>query len=83
MKTDIEDLVAKIEEIREGLKQTLRTLNEKIKMLETERSSLLVEIEKLKKVARSRVNSLETEVRWLREELRSMRELLGASGETD
>ena len=48
-------------------------------MLETERASLLGEIEELKRVAEARANALETEVNWLREELKSLRELLGAS----
>jgi DNA repair exonuclease SbcCD ATPase subunit len=81
VETDVEDLAAKIKEIHQGLTQTLRTLREKIKTLETERWSLLVEIEGLKKVAESRANALETEVNQLREELRSLRELLGVSEE--
>jgi len=72
-------MVKKIKEIREGLTQTLRALREKINTLETERASLLVEIEQLKKVAESRVNALEVEVKQLREELRSLRDLLGVS----
>jgi transposase-like protein len=79
--TNFKDLVAKIKEIHQGLTQTLRTLRIKIETLETERGSLLVEIEKLKKVAESRANALETEVNQLREELRSLRELLGVSEE--
>ena len=55
--------------------QTLRAPREKIKTLETERASLLMEIEGLKKVAESRANALETEVNQLREELRSLKEL--------
>jgi len=43
----------------------------------------MVKIEKLKKVSRSRANSLETEISWLREELKSLREILGTSEETD
>jgi uncharacterized Zn finger protein (UPF0148 family) len=76
---NVKDLIAKIKEIHEGLSQTLRSLHEKIKMLEMERSGLLVEIENLKKVAQSRANALETEVTRLREELKSLRELLGAN----
>jgi vacuolar-type H+-ATPase subunit I/STV1 len=83
VKTDVKDLVVKVKEIREGLMQTLRALREKINTLETERTSMLVEIEELKKVAESRANALETEVNQLREELRSLRELLGASEERD
>ena len=82
METNVKDLVVKIMEIREGLKKTLRNLREKITRLETERVSLLVEIEKLKKVAEARANALETEVNELREELKSLREFLGTSEET-
>jgi len=80
--TNVRNLVEKIKEIRGGLMQTLTVLREKMKTLETERSSLLVEIEKLKKVAESRANDLEIEVNQLREELKSLKELLGASEET-
>jgi len=76
-------MVKKIKEIREGLTQTLRALREKINTLETERASLLVEIEQLKKVAESRANALEVEVKQLREEIKSLRELLGVSEEID
>jgi uncharacterized Zn finger protein (UPF0148 family) len=74
-------LVERIQEIREGLKRTLRVLREKIERLETERASLLVDIEKLKRVAEARANALEIDVKELREELRSLRELLGVSEE--
>ena len=80
---NVKNLVEKIKEIREGLTQTLRTLREKINTLETERASLLMEIEQLKKVAGSRANALEVEVKQLREEIKSLRELLDVSGETD
>jgi len=82
-KTNLKDLVAKTKEIHEGLTQTLRSLHENIKTLETDRATLLVEIDNLKKVAQSRANALETEVNRLREELKSLRELLGASKEVD
>jgi len=49
--------------------------------LETERAGLMVEIEKLKKVAESRADTLENEVNQLREEIKSLRELLGGSEE--
>jgi predicted nucleic acid-binding Zn-ribbon protein len=61
--------------------QTLKTLREKIRTLETERAGLMVEIEKLKKVAESRADTLENEVNQLREEIKSLRELLGGSEE--
>jgi SMC interacting uncharacterized protein involved in chromosome segregation len=81
METNVNDLVVKIKEIREGLTQTLRVLREKIKTLETERTSLMVEIEELKKVAESRANALETEVSELRKEIKALKELLGSAEE--
>jgi uncharacterized Zn finger protein (UPF0148 family) len=77
----IKNLVEKVKEIHEGLTQTLRVLREKINTLETERATLLVEIEQLKKVAESRANALEVEVKQLRDEIKSLRELLGDSEE--
>jgi uncharacterized protein (UPF0335 family) len=74
-------LVERLKEVREGLKRTLRSLREKISRLETERASLLVDIEELKKVAEARANALEVDVKELREELRSLKELLGLSEE--
>lgn len=74
-------LIEKVKEIHEGLTQTLRVLREKINALETERGSLLVEIEQLKKIAESRANALEAEVKQLREEIQSLRELLGINEE--
>ena len=80
--TNVKDLVAKLKAIHAGLTQTLRTLRKKVNTLETERTSLLLEIENLKKVAATRANALETEVNQLREELKSLRNLLGVSEET-
>ena len=79
--TNVAALVARINEIQQGLKQTLKTLREKIETLETERSGLLFEVEKLKKVAETRASALEAEVNELREELRSLREFLGVTEE--
>ena len=81
--TSLTVLVAKTKEIHEGFTKTLRSLHEKIRILETERWGLLVEIESLKKVAQSRANTLESEVNRLREELRSLKDLLGASEDVD
>jgi DNA-directed RNA polymerase subunit RPC12/RpoP len=78
-KANIQDLVLKVRAIHGGLTWTLRKLRIKIRRLETERSGLLVEIEKFKRVAEARANALETEVIQLREELKSLRELLGVS----
>lgn len=79
----IKSMVEKIKTIKGELMQTLKNLREKIKTLETERSNLMVEIEKLKKAAESRVNALESEVNMLREEVKSLRELLGYAEENE
>jgi chorismate mutase len=83
METNIKELVVEIKMIHEGLTQTLRTLRDKITTLETERTSLMVEIGKLKKVADARANALENEVNQLREELKSLREFLNDNEEAD
>ncbi|MEM0057598.1 MAG: hypothetical protein QXG58_02655 [Candidatus Bathyarchaeia archaeon] len=77
----IKNMVERIKEIRGELMQTLKSLREKIKTLETERANLLIEIEKLKKAAESKVSALESEVNMLREEVKSLRELLGYTEE--
>ncbi len=51
---------------------------ERLKTLESERRSLLLEIEELKKMADSKAKALENEVGMLREEVKSLRILLGA-----
>jgi regulator of replication initiation timing len=51
---------------------------EKLKTLETERKNLLLEIEELKKMADSKAKALENEISMLREEVKSLRILLGA-----
>jgi hypothetical protein len=76
---DVKDRVSEIKGIHHGLALTLRTLREKIKILERERWDLMVEIEELKRVADSRVNALETEVNQLREELKLLKEVLDAN----
>lgn len=57
-----------------------KSIVEKIKALENERQNLLLEIEELKKMADAKVRALESEVSMLREEVRSLRMLLGAEG---
>jgi septal ring factor EnvC (AmiA/AmiB activator) len=79
--TNVKNAVEKIRDIREGFMQTLKTLREKIRMLETERANLMIEIVKLKKAAESRAGALENEVNQLREEVKSLRELLGSNEE--
>jgi len=73
----IKDMVGRIKGIREELMLTLTNLREKIKTLEIEKASLMSEIENLRKVAEARANALENEVGTLREEVRSLKDLLG------
>lgn len=72
-------IVERIREIREGLEQTLMSLRERINLLETDRAGLLLEIERLKEVAESRVIALEIEVGELRKETKVLKEILGAA----
>jgi len=75
----VKNAVEKIEIIRTGLVQSLKTLRERMRILETERTCLMVEIEELKKAAELRVDALEDEVSQLHEEIRSLKELLGSA----
>jgi hypothetical protein len=52
---------------------------ERIKALETERRNLLLEIEELKRMADAKAKALESEINMLRDEVKSLRNLL--SGE--
>jgi regulator of replication initiation timing len=69
---------------REGRKGPLESMSsfkgvvEKLRTLENERKNLLLEIEELKKMADSKAKALESEVGMLREEVKSLRVLLGA-----
>ena len=74
----VSDLVERIKGIREGFVQTLATLRGRIRMLETERAGVLGEMDELKRDAESRADALEDEVRQLREEVKSLRELFGS-----
>ena len=56
---------------------TSKNMIQRLRKLETERKNLLMEIEELKKMADSRAKALESEVDMLREEVKSLRELLG------
>lgn len=78
---DVKDMVDRIKGIKGELMLTLRNLRDKIKTLETERANLMLEIDKLRKVAESRVNALDSEVSMLRDEVKSLRDLLGYSEE--
>ena len=78
---NIKNMVERVRGIKGELMQTLTSLREKINILETERGSLIVEIENLRKVAASRVDALENEVGMLRSEVKSLKDLLGYKGE--
>jgi regulator of replication initiation timing len=56
---------------------SFKSVVDKLKGLETERRNLLLEIEELKKMADSKAKALENEVSMLREEVKSLRVLLG------
>ncbi len=55
-----------------------KNIIERIRTLENERKNLLLEIEELRKMADSRAEALQSEVSMLKEEVRSLRVLLGA-----
>jgi regulator of replication initiation timing len=55
-----------------------KSVVERLRSLENERKNLLLEIEELKKMADSKAKALESEVGMLREEVKSLRMLLGA-----
>ena len=78
---NVRELVDRIKGIHNGFKQTLAALREKIKTLEEERAGLLVEAEELRRVAERRVNTLETEIIELRQEIELLRELLDTPNE--
>lgn len=61
---------------------SFKNVIDKLKSLEAERRNLLLEIEELKKMADSKAKALENEVSMLREEVKSLRVLLG-SGEPE
>jgi chromosome segregation ATPase len=75
--TSIKNMIARIRGIKGEFMQTLKNLREKINTLEIERADLMTEIEKLRQVAESRVDALESEVSMLREEAKSLRGILG------
>jgi len=77
----LQDLLEKVKEIHNGLIQTKKTLHEKISRMEMDRGSLMLEMGDLEKVAESRADALEDEICQLREEIRSLKELLGSGEE--
>ena len=73
----IKRVAERIKGIEGGLVNTLRNLREKLKTLETERANLLMEIDELKRMAENKADALESEVGMLREEVQSLKQLLG------
>lgn len=63
---------------REEIMNNFKGIIEKLRNLETERKNLMLEIEELKRMADSKAKALESEVSMLREEVKSLRVLLGA-----
>lgn len=73
----IKGVINEIKGIEEGLMQTSRNLREKIEKLETEKTDLLDEIEKLRKAGEEKASALEKELTTLRKEVESLKKLLG------
>jgi len=59
------------------MSSSLKNTIEKIKTLEAEKKTLMVEIEGLKKIADAKAISLESEVSALRDEVKSLKILVG------
>ena len=64
------------------MSSSLKNTIEKIKTLEAEKKNLLVEIEGLKKIADSKAATLESEVGMLRDEVKSLKTLVGPEHST-
>ena len=58
---------------------SFKSVAERIRQLESERKNLLLEIDELKKMADSKAKALESEVSMLRDEVRSLRMILGGT----
>jgi uncharacterized protein YlxW (UPF0749 family) len=58
---------------------SFKSVAERIRQLENERKNLLLEIDELKKMADSKAKALESEVSMLRDEVRSLRMILGGT----
>ncbi|MFA5366095.1 MAG: hypothetical protein WC325_13010 [Candidatus Bathyarchaeia archaeon] len=75
-------MIERLNEIRSGFKQNLDKLRRNLEMLESERSGVLFEIEAVKKDAESKAVGLETEISQLREDITSLKEILGLKTES-
>jgi len=72
----MEESIAKLKEIQIGLKQNLSNLHQKIEMLDSN-PELKSSFENLRNCIETRASDHEAEVKRLREDLTSIRELLG------
>jgi len=75
-KPKFQELVDKLKEIQLGFRQNLSNLHLKLELLDS-RTDLQSNLDILRKDAQTRVSDLEVEVKRLREDLESVRELLG------
>jgi uncharacterized protein YlxW (UPF0749 family) len=62
---------------RVELMSNFKSIVERIRTLESERKNLMLEIDELKKMANSKAGALESEVSMLKDEVKSLRVLLG------
>lgn len=76
---NVKNAAERIRGVRDEFMVTLKVLREKIEALEAEKAELMVEVEKLRKAAELRANALEGEVAQMREETKSLKQLLGAA----
>jgi seryl-tRNA synthetase len=80
-RTEIQGAIKKIKEIKKALEITSRSLHEKMEKLESERTELLIEIERRRRTGERQTNDLESEVRTLRDDVETMKKVLDNSNE--
>ncbi len=73
---DYLSLIEKLTEIKSGLNSNLNKLRENLKIIESERSGMILEFQELED-AEDKANDLELEVNELKDQLKSLKDLLG------